>query len=851
MSEILGALGAGNLGNLFVRLQADSTEMVKGMNEAAEHLGKSSAGMLKSVKVMGTAVTGILVGVGVAAVEMAKEFEESFLQIQFRMRGSEQDAAKLGAAFREMSKNMSPGVNEINKVAAGALQLGISKENVVAFTKTMIDFGEVTQEALGQSSKDIVQFGKLFAVPQAELSRIASTVVKLGFNAGTSAREVLDMAAKIGSMTKGVGMSAQEVLGLSAALTKAGVEAGRGGVAIGGMVADMSKLVAAGDIGSEKLTMFAATAGMTSAKFVAAFKKDAVGALQSFFEGINQLQKRGGNVFELLERMGLDANLVSKEILKISASTDSLTNSLNMSAQEWKENAELTELAEMRDKMFHEQLMALWNRVKDFLLTVGEGLLPVLKTLNVMMLDLTKSAGEYGSAVDTANASSEGLLATLGAVVDVARYIQIGFLTAKMVIEMAFSGILTIAGLVVKAAVAMIEVPINTAIAAANLGIRTFNALGGHMKEITTKVSIDTSALDLLPKDFAAHAAADFAKIEELASKETFSKKLITAYGKVVAEVKEGNKEIKHDVEETFKPVIVLNEKLIKDQEAIARLMKGIKPLDIGGLGRDSNPLMEQAEKVADLKKSPEIAAAKAWLKEFEATKNQEIDIDKTTKDILLKQEHEYTEKLKALKHAETKIVLDSGQLIADSLASMAEDIGGKQSSAYKAMFAMSKAFAIAMAVVKIQQGIADAASKPWPANLAAMASVIAATATIVSSIKATQLTFAGGKAAGGSVSPGSTFLVGEKGPELFAPSQSGTIIPNHKLGGGSSPVRVVVNNYTDVQPRVTEKNEDQERVIEVMIRRVKNEISGDIRNGSGVVPSAMEKSFDLRRKGK
>src|SRR6185436_21057357 len=105
MSEILGALGAGSLGSLFVRLQADSTEMVKGMNEAAEHLGKSSAGMLKSVKVMGSAVTGILVGVGVVAVEMAKEFEESFLQIQFRMRGSEQDAVKLGAAFREMAKN--------------------------------------------------------------------------------------------------------------------------------------------------------------------------------------------------------------------------------------------------------------------------------------------------------------------------------------------------------------------------------------------------------------------------------------------------------------------------------------------------------------------------------------------------------------------------------------------------------------------------------------------------------------------------------------------------------------------------------------------------------------------------
>jgi len=42
---------------------------------------------------------------------------------------------------------------------------------------------------------------------------------------------------------------------------------------------------------------------------------------------------------------------------------------------------------------------------------------------------------------------------------------------------------------------------------------------------------------------------------------------------------------------------------------------------------------------------------------------------------------------------------------------------------------------------------------------------------------------FGGARAGGGDVSSGSTYLVGEKGPELFTPKGSGTIIPNHKLG--------------------------------------------------------------------
>jgi hypothetical protein len=44
---------------------------------------------------------------------------------------------------------------------------------------------------------------------------------------------------------------------------------------------------------------------------------------------------------------------------------------------------------------------------------------------------------------------------------------------------------------------------------------------------------------------------------------------------------------------------------------------------------------------------------------------------------------------------------------------------------------------------------------------------------------------FAGARAKGGPVSPGKMYLVGEKGPEPFIPSTSGTIIPNDALTGG------------------------------------------------------------------
>jgi len=42
------------------------------------------------------------------------------------------------------------------------------------------------------------------------------------------------------------------------------------------------------------------------------------------------------------------------------------------------------------------------------------------------------------------------------------------------------------------------------------------------------------------------------------------------------------------------------------------------------------------------------------------------------------------------------------------------------------------------------------------------------------------------GKASGGGVAGGTPYMVGEQGPELFMPGQSGTIIPNGNVGGGA-----------------------------------------------------------------
>ncbi|XZT16608.1 tape measure protein [Acinetobacter baumannii] len=101
-----------------------------------------------------------------------------------------------------------------------------------------------------------------------------------------------------------------------------------------------------------------------------------------------------------------------------------------------------------------------------------------------------------------------------------------------------------------------------------------------------------------------------------------------------------------------------------------------------------------------------------------------------------LKIQEEFAEKYKNLLNEQYDSNLSYGEQITGSYAEIFKTIGGEQSKAFKVMFAAEKAFAIARSIMAIQTGIAEAAANPFPYNLAAMASVAASTASIVSNIQ-------------------------------------------------------------------------------------------------------------------
>lgn len=276
------------------------------------------------------------------------------------------------------------------------------------------------------------------------------------------------------------------------------------------------------------------------------------------------------------------------------------------------------------------------------------------------------------------------------------------------------------------------------------------------------------------------------------------------------------------DAESTYQEYVqkqrsMLTEGLLTEEQEIAASYERRKQMI---LTLTEATEQEKAQAVASLSEKAELEQASRRLARYRdlMTEEQTITIDYTARKrqieddetITKEQRFAYLTKLSEDYHANMQRMDEEDAAKRDELykkqmqmvsagfagvADIAKTFAGEQSSTYKAMFAASKAFAIADMTINQSKAIA----KAWGENNYWVAagltvSLAAQFASLISSTNSAN--FGGTRADGGPVNEGRSYLVGERGPEMFTPRSAGNIIPNKALGGSNGSTQ---NFYVNV----------------------------------------------------
>lgn len=265
---------------------------------------------------------------------------------------------------------------------------------------------------------------------------------------------------------------------------------------------------------------------------------------------------------------------------------------------------------------------------------------------------------------------------------------------------------------------------------------------------------------------------------------------------------------------------------------------------------RDQERMMQEFESVTQQFLTRDQVEQEAY------TRRQEILNNALNTKLIEEQKHQqlsaknwakYQDEIAKNERATQLVQLQGYGSMFGSLADITKTFAGEQSGAYKAMFAASKAFSIAQSIVAIQQGIAQAAANPWPLNLAAMASVAASTAGIISTIQGTGFV---GQAHDGvdSTHAGGSWNL-QSGERIFSAPQNNEIIStlkNRNSNGGGITVNIVPN--PERAGEVEESGSANERELTIFVNRTLSELNDRIARGGNASSRTLEGTYGLSR---
>lgn len=431
------------------------TGKLKANSDVLINSGKKIESFGKGISGMGTAlsvgVTAPILAGATAVTTAAISWESAFAGVK-KTNDEVVDSngnvvysySDLEKGLRDLATKLPASHQEIANVAEAAGQLGIKTENVVSFTKTMVDMGESTNMSAETAATSLARLANITKLPQDKFSNLGVAIVDLGNNFATTESEITEMALRLAGAGSQIGLSQGDILGLSAALSSVGIEAEMGGSAISKVMVNMQvaaktglgqmedltaktgktrrelELMSsnsskdfkdlAGSIGmttsemtgimkaSSNLENFGKIAGMSAQDFKKAFEEDAIGAIGKFIEGLGNAESQGTSAIEMLDEMGISEVRLRDSLLRAGNASDLFKDAVKRSNKAFGDNVALTNEANKRYETTESKLKMLKNEAVDAAIDLGGPFVDALRDGLEASKPLIKNLGNMAKA---------------------------------------------------------------------------------------------------------------------------------------------------------------------------------------------------------------------------------------------------------------------------------------------------------------------------------------------------------------------------------------------------------------------------------------------------------------------
>lgn len=396
-------------------------------------------------------VTAPIAGMFAAATKEAIDLESAMAGVHKTTDMTDAELNQMKDTFIQMSKDGPVAAKDLAEIGEMAGQLGIKKENIADFAKTISDLSIATNLTKEQGSMDLARFMNITQMSQDKVSNLGSAIVDLGNNFATSEAEIVQMGLRLAAQCKIIGLTEAQTMGLATALSAVGLRSEQGGSAMSrvmlkmntavlstkekvqvlnqslegtgftindvnnalnkggkegkkqleaiaesiGMTADdLKELASSGEESANKLEILGKVSGLGAEGFAKAWREDPMRAITAFIDGIHTMTEKNEDLSSVFKALGINGIREIDTIQRLAGANTNLKNAVDTSTKAYEENTALAKEV----GIFAETNAARFEQLKNNLVALGikaaDTLLPVLEDTVSWLMKMADKASK-------------------------------------------------------------------------------------------------------------------------------------------------------------------------------------------------------------------------------------------------------------------------------------------------------------------------------------------------------------------------------------------------------------------------------------------------------------------------
>jgi TP901 family phage tail tape measure protein len=347
------------------------------------------------------------------AVNAADEVDSAYRDMRKTVQGTEQQFESLKQAALDYSRTHVTSADTILEIEAMGGQLGVATSKLESFATVVSNLDIATDLDADTAAEQLGQLsGILNDMTDNDFAKYGDALTRLGNNNSTLESKISDVMLRISSMGTITGFTTPQLLAWSTAVAATGQGSEAAGTAISKTMSDIESAVGAG---GDKLQNFATVAGMSATEFASKWKSDPSEAMQSFIQGLKQVEAEGGSADNTLTSLGITSVRQKQAILGLTQTIDTLSDNLTMSqdawdgvSDQWGDAGDAAREAERKAEGFSGAISILQNNAQALGTEMGSELTPLIQSLAGVVATVTAA---YSGASSATKLFVNGLLA--------------------------------------------------------------------------------------------------------------------------------------------------------------------------------------------------------------------------------------------------------------------------------------------------------------------------------------------------------------------------------------------------------------------------------------------------------